>query len=196
MPHGITQCYLPPGRGDIPALIAAEAGTQLSDPEGMQGWVDLDARLSRWRENDACWKWLSDHGHNRGRNLEFSITVTETKQFWHSGKKRHSGVADDTITTCAFGTVTQPPLCTNCNKLDDHWRHAVVMAGCSVWWVKRIFAILCKMLRLEGRRDPVMWHASKTWSAVVRCHQFFIDNRVGRVPSTPLISAWHQPPPC
>jgi len=23
MPHGITQCYLPPGRGDIPALSGA-----------------------------------------------------------------------------------------------------------------------------------------------------------------------------
>jgi len=34
MPHGITQCYLPPGRGDIPALTLAEAGTRLSDPEG------------------------------------------------------------------------------------------------------------------------------------------------------------------
>ena len=41
MPHGITQCYLPSGRGDIPALIPAEAGTRLSDPGGMQGWVDL-----------------------------------------------------------------------------------------------------------------------------------------------------------
>jgi len=41
MPHGITQCYLPPGRGDIPALTQAEAGTRLSDPEGMQGRVDL-----------------------------------------------------------------------------------------------------------------------------------------------------------
>ena len=29
MPHGITQCYLPPGRGDIPALTPAEA-----TPEG------------------------------------------------------------------------------------------------------------------------------------------------------------------
>ena len=33
----ITQCYLPPGRGDIPALTPAEAGTRLSDPGGMQG---------------------------------------------------------------------------------------------------------------------------------------------------------------
>jgi len=40
MPHGITQCYLPPGRGDIPALTPADAGTRLSDPGGMQGWVD------------------------------------------------------------------------------------------------------------------------------------------------------------
>jgi len=40
MPHGITQCYLPPGRRDIPALTPAEAGPRLSDPGGMQG-VDL-----------------------------------------------------------------------------------------------------------------------------------------------------------
>jgi len=40
MPYRITQCYLPPGRGDIPAFSPAEAGTGLSYPEGMQGWVD------------------------------------------------------------------------------------------------------------------------------------------------------------
>jgi len=38
MPYGITQCYLPPGRGDIPAFTPAEAGTGTG---GMQGWVDL-----------------------------------------------------------------------------------------------------------------------------------------------------------
>jgi len=37
MPHGITQCYLPPGTAGIPALTPAEAGTRLSDPGGMQG---------------------------------------------------------------------------------------------------------------------------------------------------------------
>ena len=31
-----TQCYLPPGKGDLPALTPAEAGTRLSDPRGMQ----------------------------------------------------------------------------------------------------------------------------------------------------------------
>ena len=28
MPYGITQYYLPPGRGDIPAVTPAEAGTR------------------------------------------------------------------------------------------------------------------------------------------------------------------------
>ena len=39
--YGITQYYLLPGRGDIPAFTPAEAGTRLSDPGRMQGWVDL-----------------------------------------------------------------------------------------------------------------------------------------------------------
>jgi len=39
--HMGSQCYLPPGRGDIPALTPAEAGTRLSDPGRMQGRVDL-----------------------------------------------------------------------------------------------------------------------------------------------------------
>ena len=33
--------YLLPDRGDIPAFTPAKAGIQLSDPGGMQGWVDL-----------------------------------------------------------------------------------------------------------------------------------------------------------
>jgi len=37
VPYGITQYYLLPGRGDIPTFTPAEAGTQLSDPGGMQG---------------------------------------------------------------------------------------------------------------------------------------------------------------
>ena len=32
----------PHSRGDIPALTPAEAGTRLSDPGGMQGWVDVE----------------------------------------------------------------------------------------------------------------------------------------------------------
>jgi len=41
MPYRITQCYLPPDRGGIPAFTPAEAGTRLSDPGGVQRWVDL-----------------------------------------------------------------------------------------------------------------------------------------------------------
>jgi len=37
MQHGITQCYLPPGRSDIPAFTPAEAGTRFNNPGGMQG---------------------------------------------------------------------------------------------------------------------------------------------------------------
>jgi len=37
VPYGITQCYLPPGRGDIPAFTLAEADTLFSDPGGIQG---------------------------------------------------------------------------------------------------------------------------------------------------------------
>jgi len=33
------------GRGDIPAFTPAKAGTQFSDPGGMQGWVDLGGWL-------------------------------------------------------------------------------------------------------------------------------------------------------
>ena len=36
-----SHCNLPPSRGNIPALTPAEAGTRLSDPRRMQGWVDL-----------------------------------------------------------------------------------------------------------------------------------------------------------
>ena len=36
VPYGITQCYLPPGRGDIPAFTPAKAGTRFSNPGGMQ----------------------------------------------------------------------------------------------------------------------------------------------------------------
>jgi len=37
MPHRIAQCYLPPGRADIPTFTPVEAGTRLSDPGWMQG---------------------------------------------------------------------------------------------------------------------------------------------------------------
>ena len=41
MPYGITQCYLPPDRGENPAFTPTEAGARFSDPGGMQGWVEL-----------------------------------------------------------------------------------------------------------------------------------------------------------
>ena len=45
---GIRQCYLPPGRVDVPALTPAKAGTVLSDPGEMQGFIDLVQRCTHF----------------------------------------------------------------------------------------------------------------------------------------------------
>jgi len=50
MPYEITQCYLPPGRGDFPAFTPAEAGTRFSDPA-------VGGR------NYFCWVWPADFTH-------------------------------------------------------------------------------------------------------------------------------------
>ena len=41
VPYRITQCYLPPSRGDIPAFTPAEADPRCTNPGGMQGCVGL-----------------------------------------------------------------------------------------------------------------------------------------------------------
>ena len=50
--YGITQCYLPPGRGDIPAFTPAEAGTRFSDPRGMQ---DISVIYSQYCRKQSQW---------------------------------------------------------------------------------------------------------------------------------------------
>ena len=55
MPYGITQCYLPPGRGDIFALTTYEAGTRFSDPGGMRIGADgcaVQKRMNRYKAHD------------------------------------------------------------------------------------------------------------------------------------------------
>ena len=60
----VTQCYLPPSRGDIPAFTPAKAGTRFRDPGGMQGWLDLGGWLEMvyplnghpsWTNRARCW---------------------------------------------------------------------------------------------------------------------------------------------
>ena len=49
MPYGITQCYLPPGRGDFQAFTPAEAGTRFSDPGGCKAeliWVLVTSQVN------------------------------------------------------------------------------------------------------------------------------------------------------
>jgi len=45
MSYGLTQCYMPRGRGDIPAFTTAEVGIQLSDSRGVQGIIDLSTAV-------------------------------------------------------------------------------------------------------------------------------------------------------
>jgi len=47
MPYGITQCFLPPDRADIPALTPAEAGTRCSDPGAR--CYSLHRRIGRYQ---------------------------------------------------------------------------------------------------------------------------------------------------
>jgi len=73
MPYRTTQCYVPPDRGDIPALTPAEAGTRLSDPGGMQGWVGLLCLLF----NHSClYKKLTQIGLERPTTLASLYRLT------------------------------------------------------------------------------------------------------------------------
>ena len=67
MPYGITQCYLIPDRGDIPAITPAEAGTLFSDPGGMQGWVDLVS-------------WLQQHNHRFMSIIHVNRNIKNTQR--------------------------------------------------------------------------------------------------------------------
>jgi len=84
MPHGTTLCYLPPGRGDIPALTPAEAGTRLSDPAGMQGWADLEKvhdTVDRDQDElDEALVWLSVHCYPI---VSCCIQVQNGLSFWY-----------------------------------------------------------------------------------------------------------------
>ena len=85
VPNGITQCYLPPGRGDILALTPAEAGTRLSDPGG---WVDLVSKgsVNRKRESIEIYDGLVGRSGVGGQGdlrivlqTERSLLVTSTR---------------------------------------------------------------------------------------------------------------------
>ena len=60
VPYGITRCYLPPGRGDIPALVLAELVLSLATPErSCVAWswnthTRLTALCSGWVKKLSC----------------------------------------------------------------------------------------------------------------------------------------------
>jgi len=53
--NGITQCYLPPDRGDRPAFTpTVQVGTRFIDPVRMKGWVGLEF-IELVRESHLRW---------------------------------------------------------------------------------------------------------------------------------------------
>jgi len=91
VPYGITQCYLPSSRDDIPALTPA--GTRLSDPEGMQGWVDLvgwlhtRSLMNRYRTGQGS---CHDNLHKKGLAQSPSCDCGQQQTMNH------------TVNTCPF----------------------------------------------------------------------------------------------
>ena len=78
---GSHSVYLPPGRGDILAFTPyySKAGTRLSDPGGMQGWVDLDS----WFTRPKMVTHPSTNRARRGLTLfmrRTSLTITPRRQ--------------------------------------------------------------------------------------------------------------------
>ena len=132
MPHGITQCYLPPGRGDIPALTPAEAGTRLSDPGGMQGWVDLWLvwLVYRRRRGRPGWLVVVDR---EGRAMISSSRSSCRRRAgsdggrrpWRDGSTAHA--ARRPASSSELGRPHDPPLSRTCHH--HHRHHQGVTSG-------------------------------------------------------------------
>ena len=85
----ITQCYLPPDRGNRPAFTpTGQVGTRFIDPVRMKGWVGLDLhRNTKW----VLWQtltatvdgWALRRDSNRlTENCSFTKAVTKLLQGW------------------------------------------------------------------------------------------------------------------
>ena len=83
MPHGITQCYLPPGRGDIPALSSSSSSViatfHHTDPTG-PARIRADPNDPDLRETPLVRAGLrqSPRGSGRVRVVEFSVYIMES----------------------------------------------------------------------------------------------------------------------
>jgi len=76
--HMGSQCYLPPGRGDIPAFTPAEAGTRFRDPGGMQGWVDLGSWLEMVYSYNGHPSWTNHRCEKLAQSF-YAIVPAETR---------------------------------------------------------------------------------------------------------------------
>jgi len=85
MPHGITQCYLPPGRGDMPALSSSSSSSSViatfhhTDPTG-PARTRADPNDPDLRETPLVRAGLrqSPRMSGRARVVEFSVYIMES----------------------------------------------------------------------------------------------------------------------
>ena len=106
MPYRIAQCYLPPVTGDIPAFTPAEACTQLSDPGGMQGWVDLEGLLHTEMAGYTRSKTVTHPSTNRAWRALTSIMrrtplTTTPRRVSSRVRKVHQNFVETTAPVCA-----------------------------------------------------------------------------------------------
>ena len=182
MPHGITQYYLPPDRGDIPALTLltpAEAGTRLSNPGGMQGWVDLVI------DNNNFLLLFLKHGHL----FSFYIVALNHPEgvmlvfFCHGAKfRRHYGVRNHCPLTgnrgLRQGALPSPLLRQQLEVLTGMMRRRANCGKGSVTWL-RISAHRCNL--------PAKLYNSQ---------EFFFKPRIHCSNSTQVLAVLRSPSAC
>jgi len=84
MPYGITQCYLPPSRGDIPAFTPAEAGTpEESSEDGLTltTFVGVDGSLHHHHQWSEVLLASSPTGPEHGPTGGLLVVVVEVPLF-------------------------------------------------------------------------------------------------------------------
>jgi len=109
MSYGITQCYLPPDRGENPAFSPSRS----SDPGGMQGWVDLcyvKATPYRWAttQHNSLLPALRMLCIVRSSIVWFSLTMLTTRTTLMSNMANSSLIvaADNWQNPSTWGAVT------------------------------------------------------------------------------------------
>ena len=139
MPYGITECYLPPGRGDIPAHTPTEASTQLSDQQFLCNSCTPSIQRDATKQFCLVGSWAVWTERNTGVEL---IIVTEACS--ESGLKvtRRSAESDSLTSLLTFWPLQRGQLRAGHQSIERErrglWKFSPLLAGKScpcVPWV-------------------------------------------------------------